>query len=86
MPPRRTASKGSQKSHGPKRNLFHCFSDKARYDFAKVGLLDKYHDFESFKLACMARGCTHPTYEMFKTFFVLPTKQAKDEWFKKLSK
>ena len=87
MPPRRpAASKGAQKSHGPKRKLFHQFSNKMRYEFGKLGLLNKFHDFESFKLACMARGCTHPTEEMFRKYMMLTTNQAKLEWLKNLQK
>ena len=42
-----------RKNHGPKRNLFSDYGAMT-WKFGKLGLLDKYHDFDSFKLAALS--------------------------------
>lgn len=73
-----------RKSHGPKRHLFADYGSTLTYEFGKAGVLTKYSNFESFKLACMARGCKNPTKTMWSVFSVLNTKAEKDEWLKNI--
>lgn len=77
---------GAVKAHGPKRNLFHNYSKVMRMHFADAGLLSKYHNFESFKLSCIARGMRNPTYADFMRMSLLPTRKAQDEWFASIGK
>lgn len=82
-----TKSVGSvrvRKSHGPKRHLFADYGSTLTYEFGKLGLLSKYSNIESFKLACIARGCKNPTKTMWGMFSILDTKAEKDEWLKNI--
>lgn len=83
---KKKSSGGLTKQHGPKRKLFHDYSSTMRIHMAEAGLLDKYSNYESFKLSCMARGIKNPTLGMYEEMSRLKTKQAKDEWFKALRK
>ena len=84
MAQKRKTSSGPTKSHGPKRKLFHEWSRSMRIHLANAGLLSKYSNYESFKLACVARGVKNPTESMFNEMKVLKTKADKDAWFKNL--
>ena len=77
---------GAVKMHGPKRKLFHDWSRSMRIHLANAGLLTKYHNYESFKLACVARGVKNPTEAMFEEMRFLKTQADKDAWFKNLRK
>lgn len=81
----RVSSGGPRKNHGPKRKMFHDYGNKvARQDFGRLGLLSKYHCFDSFILSCQARGLKHGNKveweSRFDTFRTLPTKEEKDKW------
>ena len=79
------ASAGPRKSHGPKRKLFHCWSSTMRKHFADAGLLKKNYSYQSFVLACNARGKRNPTKLEFNDFVVLSAEE-KDNYFKNCSK
>ena len=72
-----SASSGPRKSHGPKRKLFHCWSSTMRKQFADAGLLSKFHNFESFTLACNAKGKRNVTKNDFNEFVVLDDEEKK---------
>lgn len=86
MAQKRKSSGGAVKMHGPKRKLFHDWSRSMRIHLANAGLLDKYSNYESFKLACVARGVKNPTEAMFDEMRFLKTQADKDAWFKSLRK
>lgn len=79
------ASAGPRKPHGPKRKLFHDWTSTMRMHLARAGLLSKYNNYESFALACGARGKRNPTKAEFNDFILL-TREQKDEFFKGLHK
>ena len=84
------SSGGPRKNHGPKRKMFHCWDSTTRWHFAgdygkSNGILNKYHNYESFVLACTARGKRNPSEEEFQEFLKLP-KEKKKEYFAALSK
>ena len=79
------ASSGPRKSHGPKRKLFHCWSSTMRKHFADAGLLKKEYNYESFCLACAAKGKRSPTRDDFSAFVKLEP-NAKKEYFRTLGK
>ena len=74
-----------RKNHGPKRHLFREYKPMI-HAFAKVGLLDKYHNRESFELALAARGIKKDTNARWVEFQALPNRAAQVEWFKNLKK
>ena len=78
------SSSGPHKSHGPKRHMFKEFKPMIKA-FADAGLLDKYHNYESFVLACGARGKRNPSRQEFQQFTLLP-RDKQDEYFASLSK
>ena len=84
--PKRTASKGITKQHGPKRKMFHAYTKGVRISIAKTGVLSKYSDRESFALACTARGARSVTDAMWAEFCALRTKADKDAWLAALRK
>lgn len=77
------SSGGPHKSHGPKRHLFKEFKPMVHL-FAKAGLLSKYNNYESFCLACSARGKRNPTRKDFSEFVGLSREKQK-EYFASLS-
>jgi hypothetical protein len=79
-PSKLTKGLKGRKEHGPKRHLFNDYKP-LEWDLGQLGLLSKYHNFESFKLACMARGCKNPTKEMWLKFSALKTREEQDNWF-----
>jgi hypothetical protein len=83
---KKKSSGGAVKMHGPKRKLFHEWSRSMRIHLANAGLLTKYTNYESFKLACVARGIKNPTEAMFDEMRFLKTQADKDAWFKSLRK
>jgi hypothetical protein len=78
-PSKLTKGLKGRKEHGPKRHLFNDYKP-LEWNLGQLGLLSKYHNFESFKLACMARGCKNPTKEMWTTFVKLGTKTEQDNF------
>ena len=81
---KKVSSGGPHKKHGPKRHLFKEYKPMIHV-IAKTGLLSKYYNYESFVLACNARGKINASKEEFNTFASLPREQQK-EYFKNLSK
>ena len=75
-----------RKHHGPKRFMFHSYCKALRQDFGKLGLLDKYHDYESFKLACSARGIRNGYEKMWVSYSIIPSKSGKDAYLNNLIK
>ena len=73
-----------RKSHGPKRHL-HSWTGAMKWQFGKMGMLSKYNDYDSFCLACNARGKRNPTRRDFQEFVLLPRAKQK-EYFASLAK
>ncbi len=71
-----------RKNHGPKRHMFKDYKPMIKA-FADAGILDKYHDFESFQLSCAARGIKADLTEMWNEFRYLPRDKQK-EYFKNI--
>lgn len=86
MAAKRRSGGGPTKPHGPKRKLFHEWSRSMRIHLANAGLLDKYNNFESFRLACIARGLKNPTMAHYDQMRFLKTRQEQKEWFKNIKK
>lgn len=80
----RGAAGGPHKNHGPKRHM-HAWCGVMKQDFAKAGLLNKYHDFESWSQACQARGSKHVTAADFEAFCRLKPEEQK-AYFQNLRK
>lgn len=73
-----------RKQHkGPKRHLFHELKPLDR-EIAKAGLLSKYSCYESWCLACSARGKKNTSKAEFSKFVILKTKAEKDKYFAEL--
>lgn len=71
-----------RKNHGPKRHLFKEYKPMVHV-FAQSGLLDKYHNFESFTISCGAKGVRSNVAALWDEFRYLPYDQQK-EFFKNL--
>jgi len=70
-----------RKMHGPKRKMFHDYDSTARLQLAGVGLLDKYHNFESFAQFCAAKGVKKNVDALWNQFNSLTMrKTASGEW------
>lgn len=78
----KSSTKGPRKSHGPKRKLFKNFKPLIAA-FAQSGLLDKFNNYESWVLACNARGKKSTPRDEFNKFFIL-TRAEKIEFFNSL--
>lgn len=75
---------GPRRTHGPKRHMHRwCGADKSVY--AKAGVLSKYNDFESWQLACTARGKKSSSQEEFNKFVVMSLEDKK-QYFQNLQK
>ena len=74
-----------RKKHGPKRHMFKGYKPMIKV-FADAGVLDKYHDKESFALALAARGIKKDINALWQEFHMLPDRAAQTEWFKNLKK
>ena len=74
---KKVSSGGPHKKHGPKKKMWHCWSSTMRMHFAKAGLLDKYHNFESWQQACQAKGKRNATEAEFKEFVRLSDEEKK---------
>ena len=81
----RVASAGPKKKHGPKKKMFHCWSSTMRKHLADAGLLDKCYNFESFALACNARGKRNVSRSDFNTFIGL-SREEKEKYFADIKK
>jgi len=77
------SSSGPRKSHGPKKHLFAYYKPMIK-QFADCGLLSKYHNYDSWVMACNSRGKKSATKEEFKAFREL-TREQQDAWFKNIS-
>lgn len=73
---KKVSSGGPHKKHGPKRHMFKEYKPMIKA-MADAGLLTKYNDFESWQLACAARGCKKVDLGEFKRFVVLPMEEKK---------
>lgn len=74
----KSVNKGTKgrKNHGPKTHIHHSIAPKAlRQVIGACGGLSKYDDFDSWYLACSARGNNRATYNDFMAFVVLPIEQ-----------
>lgn len=86
--PTSALSKGAKgrKNHGPKTHIHHDIYPKAlRVAIAKCGVLTKYDNYDSWKLAVSARGGRNLAYNEFANFVVL-TREQKDEYFRNIKK
>ena len=81
---KKSASSGPHKKHGPKKHLHKDYKPMIKA-FADCGLLTKYNDYESWCIACNARGKRITSKEEFKEFSALPLEKKK-EYFKSLRK
>lgn len=70
-----------RKKHGPKRRMWHYYEKAVRVEFGKLGLLTKYNDYDSWKLALMARGVKTPTLAMWVEFSKLTSKDDMDKYY-----
>ena len=82
---KKVASAGPKKRHGPKKKMFHCWSSTMRKHLADAGLLDKVYNFESFALACSAKGKRNVSRGDFLTFIGL-TPEEKEKYFDNIKK
>jgi len=82
--PKRGTHSGPHKNHGPKRNMWKDFKPLVK-QIADAGLLTKYNCYESWCLACSARGKKDTTKSEFNKF-VLLSRVEKDKYFKELRK
>ena len=80
--PKRGSSSGPHKNHGPKRHMWKDLKPLTKA-FADAGLLSKYDCYESWCLACTARGKKNTSKAEFNKFVIL-TKKEKDDYFKSL--
>lgn len=83
--PKRSGVSGPKKSHGPKKHLFKELKPMIHV-MHKDGLLNKYHSYESWALACQARGKKDTTRAEFSKFIALKTCAEKDAYYKALRK
>ncbi len=74
---KKVSSGGPHKKHGPKKKMWHCWSSTMRLHFARAGLLDKYHNFESWQQAVQAKGKRNATEAEFKEFVKLSDEEKK---------
>lgn len=81
---RKVGGGGPTRSHGPKRHM-HRWCGPHKTFYSKSGLLNKYHDFESWQLACTARGKRSATYGEFQEFLLLPPERQRS-FFKELKR
>ena len=81
---KKVSSGGAHKKHGPKKHLFKEYKPMIKA-MADAGLLTKYNNYDSFVIACQARGKRNPTTEDFKAFSVM-TRLEQDQYLKNLSK
>lgn len=81
---KKVSSGGVRKNHGPKKHLFKEYKPMIKA-MADAGLLTKYNNYDSFVIACQARGKRNPTIEDFKAFSVM-TRLEQDQYLKNLSK
>ena len=79
----KSVSSGLRKKHGPSRKLFKELKPMI-YSISQSGVLSKYDCFESWALACQARGVKNPSYDDFKRFCLLKTRKLTDEYFASL--
>lgn len=82
---KKVASAGPKKPHGPKRKMFHCWSQTMRMQLAKDGLLTKAYNFESFAQACNAKGKRNVSRGDFADYVAM-SKVEKDKYFDTLKK
>lgn len=79
---RKIGGGGPHKNHGPKRHMFN-WAGTSKQEFGAAGLLNKYNNFESWQLACTAKGKKSSTMDEFKEFVCL-SMEAKRAFFKNI--
>ena len=75
-----------RKNHGPKRHLHAGFKPLV-HEFGRDGVLTKYGDYESFCLACAARGVKNFLKELWADFTLIGGKlgrKGQDEYLKNI--
>ena len=77
---------GPVKSHGPKRHQFAEYGKALSMEFAKAGITNKYHDRESWRMACIDRGCKSVGQAEWVEFSKLKGIEAKKAWFESIGK
>lgn len=77
-------SGGPHKNHGPKRHM-HVWCGALKHEFAESGLLNKYHDYESWQLAMAARGVKKADEAEFSRFATM-SMEDKKAYFANLKK
>jgi len=81
--PKRGASSGLKKAHGPKKHLFKALKPMI-HSMHQNGLLNKYNAYESWCIAVQARGKKDISKAEFNKFIALKTCKEKDAYFKAL--
>ena len=81
---KKSSTSGPHKKHGPKRHLFKEYKPLVKA-FADAGLLDKYHNYDSWVFACTSRGKKDVSKHEFSAFRNLPFEKQK-EYFNNISK
>ena len=84
-PAAQTKGLKGRKNNGPKRHLFHSFGCKGeRNMLEKMGIFSKYSCYDSFCLACQARGVKRGFEGLWSTYNALATTAEKDQFLKNL--
>ena len=83
--PKRGSSGGPKKAHGPKKHLFRALKPMV-HTLSSDGNLNKYYSYESWCLACTARGKKDISKSEFNKFVMLKTCKEKDAYYKSLRK
>ena len=65
--------------------MFHCWSSTMRKHLADAGLLEKSYNFESFALACNAKGKRSVSRSDFNAFIGL-SHEEKEKYFEDMKK
>lgn len=78
------ATSSVRKSHGPKRKQFKECGKVFSIEFAKCGVLNKYSDESSWRMACLARGCKKVSHDEWKKFCNLGSLATKRKFFETL--
>lgn len=78
------SSGGPHKNHGPKKHLFKEYKPMVHI-FAQTGILSKYYNYESWAMACNAKGKKQTPHSEFQEFLRLKPEEKK-LFFKELKR
>ena len=84
---KKPAARGEQRrTHGPKRHQFASYGKSLSMELSRLGLTDKYHDKESWRMSCIDRGFKSVGDATWYEFSKLKDDDAKKAWFEGISK